>query len=89
MRRTVEELKQREAEVAICGAQSSEKVWTLGYQGAGKRSVGRPPTRWTDDIKRDAVSRWIQAAPNRGIWSSLQKTCPVVDVYRFILLHSE
>ncbi|CAH2235482.1 jg8947 [Pararge aegeria aegeria] len=32
----------------------------------GKRSVGRPPTRWTDD--------WIQAAQNRGIWNSLQKT---------------
>ncbi|CAH2237936.1 jg4630 [Pararge aegeria aegeria] len=32
----------------------------------GKRSVGRPPTRWTDDIKRVAGSR--------GIWNSLQKT---------------
>ncbi|CAH2236485.1 jg21245 [Pararge aegeria aegeria] len=40
----------------------------------GKRSVGRPPMRWTDDIKRLAGSRWIQAAQNRGIWNSLQKT---------------
>ncbi|CAH2240991.1 jg19743 [Pararge aegeria aegeria] len=40
----------------------------------GKRSVSRPPTRWTDDIKRVAGSRWIQAAQNRGIWNSLQKT---------------
>ncbi|CAH2266632.1 jg19819 [Pararge aegeria aegeria] len=40
----------------------------------GKRSVGRPPTRWTDDIKRVAGSRWIQAAQNRGTWNSLQKT---------------
>ncbi|CAH2250334.1 jg3673 [Pararge aegeria aegeria] len=40
----------------------------------GKRSVGRPPTGWTDDIKRVAGSRWIKAAQNRGIWSSLQKT---------------
>ncbi|CAH2215560.1 jg6436, partial [Pararge aegeria aegeria] len=30
----------------------------------GKRSVGRPPTRWTDDIKRVAGSGWIQAAQN-------------------------
>ncbi|CAH2243696.1 jg8756 [Pararge aegeria aegeria] len=40
----------------------------------GKRSVGRPPTRWIDDIKRVAGSRWIQAAQNRGTWNSLQKT---------------
>ncbi|CAH2242070.1 jg6602 [Pararge aegeria aegeria] len=39
----------------------------------GKRSVGRPPTRWTDDIRRDAGSRWIQAAQNCGIWNSVQK----------------
>ncbi|CAH2261953.1 jg7002 [Pararge aegeria aegeria] len=44
----------------------------------GKRSVGgrlvSPTTRWTDDIRRVAGSRWIQAAQNRGIWNSLQKT---------------
>ncbi|CAH2248562.1 jg24159 [Pararge aegeria aegeria] len=52
----------------------------------GKRSVGRPPTRWIDDIKRVAGSRWIQAAQNRGTWNSLQKTdrCPAVDVYRLM-----
>ncbi|CAH2226463.1 jg21633 [Pararge aegeria aegeria] len=33
-----------------------------------------PQQRWTDDIKRDAGFRWIQAAQNRGIWNSLQKT---------------
>ncbi|CAH2209482.1 jg25745 [Pararge aegeria aegeria] len=36
--------------------------------------VGRPPTSWTDDIRRVAGSRWIQAAQNRGIWNSLQNT---------------
>ncbi|CAH2241823.1 jg16215 [Pararge aegeria aegeria] len=40
----------------------------------GKRSVGRPPTRWTDDINRVAGSRWKQAAQDRGFWNSLQKT---------------
>ncbi|CAH2267363.1 jg27546 [Pararge aegeria aegeria] len=40
----------------------------------GKRSVGRPPTRWTDYIRRVAGSRWIQAPQNRGMWNSLQKT---------------
>ncbi|CAH2242902.1 jg14472 [Pararge aegeria aegeria] len=51
------------------------KVWSscwgpkvLEWQPrTGKRSVGRPPTRWIDDIKRVAGSRWIQAAQNRGI----------------------
>ncbi|CAH2207810.1 jg276 [Pararge aegeria aegeria] len=52
---------------------------TLGFQGAkvyrtGKRSVGRPPTMWTDDVKRVAGSRWKQAAQDRGFWKSLQKT---------------
>ncbi|CAH2217367.1 jg597 [Pararge aegeria aegeria] len=41
----------------------------------GKRNVGRPPTRWTDDITPVAGSRWIQAAQNRGVWSLI----PAVD----------
>ncbi|CAH2236655.1 jg16482 [Pararge aegeria aegeria] len=36
-----------------------------------KRSVGQPPTRWTDDIKRVAGSRWKLAAQYRGFWNSL------------------
>ncbi|CAH2217522.1 jg25791 [Pararge aegeria aegeria] len=39
----------------------------------GKRSVGRPPTRWTDDIRRVAGSRWREAAQDRVLWNSLQK----------------
>ncbi|CAH2227847.1 jg12301, partial [Pararge aegeria aegeria] len=39
----------------------------------GKRSVGRTPTRWTDDIRRVAGSRWRQAA-QYCVWSSLQKS---------------
>ncbi|CAH2242721.1 jg11450 [Pararge aegeria aegeria] len=40
----------------------------------GKRSVGRPPTRWTEDIRRVVGSRWRQAAQDRVLWNSLQKT---------------
>ncbi|XP_069362032.1 uncharacterized protein [Maniola hyperantus] len=40
----------------------------------GRCSVGRPPTRWTDDIRRVAGRRWIQAAQDRGVWNSLQET---------------
>ncbi|CAH2232087.1 jg4761 [Pararge aegeria aegeria] len=38
------------------------------------RSVGRPRTRWTDDIRRVAGSRWRQAVQDRVFWNSLQKT---------------
>ncbi|CAH2210245.1 jg20280 [Pararge aegeria aegeria] len=38
----------------------------------GNHSVGTAPLRWTDDIRRVAGSRWIQAAQNHGIWNSLQ-----------------
>ena len=37
----------------------------------GKRSVGRPPTRWTDDLIKTAGSRWMQAAYNRSYWKSI------------------
>ncbi|CAH2210578.1 jg26353 [Pararge aegeria aegeria] len=33
----------------------------------GKRSVGRPPTRWTYDTKQVTGRRWKQAAQNRGV----------------------
>ena len=36
----------------------------------GKRSVGRPPTRWTDDIVRVAGNRWMQVANCRSAWRS-------------------
>ena len=36
----------------------------------GKRSVGRPPTRWTDDIVKVAGNRWMQMADCRSMWRS-------------------
>ncbi|XP_028175804.1 uncharacterized protein LOC114364024 [Ostrinia furnacalis] len=38
---------------------------------AGRRSVGRPPTRWTDDLVKVAGSTWMQAAQDRSLWKSL------------------
>ena len=37
----------------------------------GRRSVGRPPTRWTDDLVKVAGSRWMRAAQDRSLWRSL------------------
>ncbi|CAH2238606.1 jg1148 [Pararge aegeria aegeria] len=46
----------------------------------GKRSVGRPQTRWTDDIRRVAGSRWRQAAQDRSLELPTKDLCPAVDV---------
>ena len=37
----------------------------------GKRSVGRPPARWTDDIKKVAGGGWMRCAEDRALWLSL------------------
>lgn len=38
-----------------------------------KRSVGRPPLRWIDDIKQIAGNRWYQVAQSRWEWKMLGK----------------
>ena len=38
-----------------------------------KRPVGRPPARWTDDLKRVAGSGWIRRAEDRVWWRELGK----------------
>lgn len=37
----------------------------------GKRSVGRPPARWTDDLAKVAGVGWMQAASDRSEWRLL------------------
>ncbi|CAH2227357.1 jg22836 [Pararge aegeria aegeria] len=49
----------------------------------GKSSVGRPPTRWTDDIKRVAGSRGVTSGPGPWILELPTKyLCPAVDFNR-------
>jgi Reverse transcriptase (RNA-dependent DNA polymerase) len=38
-----------------------------------KRSVGRPPLRWIDDIKQIAGKHWHQTAQDRSKWKELGK----------------
>ncbi|RVE41080.1 hypothetical protein evm_014267 [Chilo suppressalis] len=40
----------------------------------GKRSVGRPETRWDDDIRRLAGVGWMRVAENREQWRALGET---------------
>jgi hypothetical protein len=36
-----------------------------------RRSVGRPPTRWTDDLVKVAGNRWMRAAQDQSLWRAL------------------
>ncbi|KAI8440939.1 hypothetical protein MSG28_009236 [Choristoneura fumiferana] len=44
----------------------------------GRRSVGRPPTRWTDDIVRVAGNRWMQVAIPVNIEPPIRGTLEVM-----------
>lgn len=39
---------------------------------ADKRNRGRPPSRWTDDLKKISTN-WIEAAQNRQEWKHLEE----------------
>ncbi|KAI8421377.1 hypothetical protein MSG28_009457 [Choristoneura fumiferana] len=41
----------------------------------GRRAVGRPPTRWSDDLVKIAGSRWMRKAQDRSEWRALKVTC--------------
>ncbi|CAH2218161.1 jg7010 [Pararge aegeria aegeria] len=63
-------------------AMRTDRLWGLMMLErrpcTGKRSAGRPLTRWTDDIMRVAGSRCKQAALDRGFFKSHQDLCPAV-----------
>jgi hypothetical protein len=37
----------------------------------GKRSVGRPPARWTDDLRKVAGGDWMAKTGDRALWRTL------------------
>lgn len=37
----------------------------------GKRSVGRPQARWSDDLRRTAGRNWMREAENRPKWRAI------------------
>ncbi|KAL3283461.1 hypothetical protein HHI36_006605 [Cryptolaemus montrouzieri] len=50
----------------------TKKILEWRPRHEAKRSIGRPPTRWSDDIKR-IQTNWIQTAQNRRMWHSLRE----------------
>jgi hypothetical protein len=44
------------------------KMLTDWWPLLGKRSVGRPPARWVDDIRKIAGQTWMRLAQNRDKW---------------------
>jgi hypothetical protein len=39
----------------------------------GKRSVGRPQARWSDDLRRTAGRSWMRVAEDRARWQDIGK----------------
>jgi hypothetical protein len=39
----------------------------------GKRSVGRPQARWSDDLRRTAGGSWMRVAEDRARWREIGK----------------
>jgi hypothetical protein len=37
----------------------------------GKRSVGRPQARWSDDLRRTAGRSWMGVAEDRARWQEI------------------
>lgn len=38
-----------------------------------RRSIGRPPKRWLDDVKKTASTYWQQTAQDRNAWKGLEE----------------
>jgi len=55
-------------------ARMTDDRWTktiMQWRPPVKRPVGRPPERWTNDIKRAAGTSWQQVAMDREKWRSM------------------
>ena len=52
-------------------ARMDDDRWTkviLQWRPPNTRPMGRPPERWTNDIKRTAGNKWQQVAADRDEW---------------------
>ena len=56
--------------------------WILNWRPPDTRLRGRPPERWTNDIKRVAGTKWQQQAMDRDKWRSLGEAYIQQWIYR-------
>ncbi|KAG6445233.1 hypothetical protein O3G_MSEX003831 [Manduca sexta] len=50
--------------------------WVLEWRpGLGKCSIGRPPARWSDDLRKVAGKNWMPQAEDRVNWRILEEAC--------------
>ncbi|CAH2235387.1 jg5955 [Pararge aegeria aegeria] len=55
----------------------------------GKRSVRRPPTRWSDGLRKVAGIDWMSKAQDRKSWRCLKDErglCPAVDAQWLLMM---
>ena len=50
------------------------RILTMWNPYEGKRSRGRPKTRWVDEIKRDMGNVWMRMVKDRQKWKDLVST---------------
>lgn len=50
------------------------------WEPKGKRSKGRPQTRWKDDIEIQGSFLWRRKAKNRELWKRLGNTFELLQV---------
>ena len=80
--------KRRENKIQI-----GESVWW--FHDLSKRSVRRPPARWTDDLKRVARNDWMVKTGDRVLWRTLgeayvqQWTAMCDDDDDFMIFHKQ
>ena len=60
------------------GCRRADARWTkcvLEWRARlGKRSVRRPPARWTDNLRKIADRDWMRKAGDRDMWRKLEET---------------
>ena len=60
---------QRKMERSMLGVSLRDHIFLICYD---KKSKERPPTRWTDDLRKFA-GNWIQRAQDRKEWAEMGK----------------
>ncbi|KAI8429517.1 hypothetical protein MSG28_000150 [Choristoneura fumiferana] len=68
-------IRTKVTDIALRVAKRTDGRWGLKVlewrPRTGRRAVGRPPIRWSDDLVKIAGSRWMRKAQDRSEWRAL------------------